>query len=162
MGSPEYERLCEEHYERVVGAAFLIVGDPHEALDVAQETFTRGLERWSKVAGMENPVGWFYRVATNLAISRRRWLKRRVLGTGRPDDPASYEPSDPSLVAALRKLTPSQRAVVALRFYCDMSVASTAEVLGKAPGTVTALTSQALGRLREELGTGWMEVRDGD
>jgi RNA polymerase sigma factor (sigma-70 family) len=52
------------------------------------------------------------------------------------------------MLEALRSLTPSQRAAVTLRYYADWSVDEVARALGKRPGTVRALTSQAFTRLR--------------
>lgn len=159
MEISEYERLCADHYAGVVRAAFLVVGDRQEALDIAQETFARAYERWSQVSKMQNQAGWLYRVATNLAITRLRRLRRDHLGA-RQLEVAAPEPSDPSLAKALRKLTPAQRAAVVLRFHLDLSIDAAAEVLHKRAGTVRALTSQGVARLREELGDSWLEVRD--
>ena len=64
---------------------------------------------------------------------------------------AQPEPFDTDLVKALMTLTPSQRAVVVLRFLEDRSVEQVASQLGKAPGTVRALTAQAMQRLRAEV-----------
>ena len=155
-----FEGLCDSTYERVAQAAFLILGDRDEARDVAQETFARAYARWPQVRMMENPQGWVYRVAVNLSISWRRQAARRILGTA-PDRPFEQEASsDPSLAEALRRLAPSQRAAIVLRFYLDMSIESAAAALGKRPGTVRALTAQGIARLREDLGADWMEATD--
>jgi RNA polymerase sigma factor (sigma-70 family) len=156
----DFEELCEFSYTRVAKAAYLILGDRQEAQDVAQEAFSRALERWPEVGSMENPQGWLYRVAVNLSLSTRRravrWVKGRI-----PDSAAvESEPSDPGLAKALSRLTPAQRAAVVLRFYSDLSVADTAQVLNKRPGTVRALTAQAISRLRDDLGPTWLEVHD--
>ena len=155
-----FESLCEEHYERVAGAAYLVVGDRQEALDIAQETFARAYERWSQVKKMENPEGWLYRVAANLAISRRRRVIRQFRPVPVPAPDPTPEPSDPMLAAALAALTPAQRAVIVLRFFLDQSVETTAQALRKKPGTVRALTSQAVSRLRTQLGNEFLEERD--
>jgi RNA polymerase sigma factor (sigma-70 family) len=55
------------------------------------------------------------------------------------------------LLAALRELSPAQRAVVVLRYYTDQSIEDVAQILGKRPGTVRALASQGLSRLRVSL-----------
>jgi DNA-directed RNA polymerase specialized sigma24 family protein len=78
-----------------------------------------------------------------------------------PDRSVEPEPSsDPALADALRRLAPAQRAAVVLRFYLDMSVEAAAQALGKKPGTIRALTSQGIARLREDLGSEWMEEAD--
>jgi RNA polymerase sigma factor (sigma-70 family) len=154
-----FEELCREQHAPLTRAAYLIVGDREEALDIAQETFARALERWDQVRVMDNPVGWLYRVATNLAISRRRRLFRRP--APRYEPLTASEPSDPSLARALARLTPAQRSVIVWRFYLDRSVEETAAALKKAPGTVKALTSQGMAKLRNDLGETWLEVTDG-
>ena len=61
------------------------------------------------------------------------------------------EPPDNALevLSLLTVLTPSQRAVVVLRYYFGLTSEETARELRKAPGTVRALTAQALARLRQ-------------
>jgi RNA polymerase sigma-70 factor (ECF subfamily) len=53
--------------------------------------------------------------------------------------------------AALEGLTDDQRAVVSLRIMADLSVADTADVLGKQPGAVKTLQRRALAALRRSL-----------
>ncbi len=159
MEQAGFERLCHEHYERVARAAFLIVADREEALDIAQETFARAYEHWGQVVKMHNQAGWLYKVASNLAISR----VRRITRTRHHAEPVAIDapmPSDPRLAAVLAALSPAQRAVLVLRFYLDMSVDATSVALRKRPGTVRALTSQGIARLRDELGATWQEVTD--
>ena len=45
-----------------------------------------------------------------------------------------------------------QRAVLVLRYFQDLSVEQTADVLGCRPGTVKSQTHHALAKLRESLG----------
>jgi DNA-directed RNA polymerase specialized sigma24 family protein len=58
---------------------------------------------------------------------------------------------DPSLMAALYRLSPRQREVVVLRLLLDLDTHSTAAVLGIAPGTVTAHLSRAADALQRDL-----------
>ena len=53
-------------------------------------------------------------------------------------------------MAALMRLPLRQRQVVGLRLFLDLDTARTAEVLGIAPGTVTAHLTRAIAALREE------------
>lgn len=52
----------------------------------------------------------------------------------------------------VERLPRRQRQVVVLRYWLDLDIAEVAAALGIAPGTVTATTSQALSRLRAEVG----------
>ena len=52
---------------------------------------------------------------------------------------------------ALQELPPRVRAVVILRFFEDLDVATTARTLGIAEGTVKSQTSDGIRRLRELL-----------
>ena len=58
--------------------------------------------------------------------------------------------ADTELTAVLQPLPARQRQVVALRIFLDLDTALTAEVLGIAPGTVTAHLARALTALRTE------------
>lgn len=147
MERPRFEELCRRHYTEVVRLAFLVTGDRQEALDVAQETFARAYERWGQVSTMENQMGWLIRVSTNLSLSHRRRASRRARPIPTPA-PVTDAPSDPGMRAALATLTPAQRAAVILRLYLDLSIEDTAKMLGKRPGTVRALSSQGIARLR--------------
>jgi RNA polymerase sigma-70 factor (sigma-E family) len=146
-----FEALCREEYAAIVRTAWLITGNREEALDVAQETFARAYERWRTVEGLDRPAAWLQRVAGNLALSWRRREKRylRTQVSTEPVEPP--ETADEELLAAMRELSPAQRTAIVLRFYVDLSVDDTAAALGKKPGTVRALTSQGMTRLRSLL-----------
>ena len=159
METADFEAICETTYEPVANAAFLIVGDRQEAMDIAQEAFSRALERWPQVQQMSNPQGWIYRVAVNLALSHKRRLRRFATHVPDSAEPAQ-ELTDPVLHGALMRLPSAQRAAVVLRFYLDLSIDETASVLRKRPGTVRASTAQGIARLRRELGPEWLEEDD--
>jgi RNA polymerase sigma factor (sigma-70 family) len=148
--------LCGRLQPAVYGALLLYCGSREMAEELTQETLARVWEHWSEVSTMEQPDRWALRVAFNLAKSTFR--RRRVArGSYRVLTSASVmTDADPSsglvLRAAVATLPPRQRAAVVLRFFNDLSVAETARALDCAPGTVKALTSQALAGLRARLG----------
>lgn len=141
----------------VARTAFLITDDAEEAEDLAQEAFVRAYERWGRVLEMDRPGAWVHRVVTNLAISS--WRRGRVRSRAHIPAENLPEPEAPDavLAAALRALSPAQRAAIVLRYYLDWSATETAAALGKKPSTVRALTHQGLSRLRQLIGE---EVND--
>jgi RNA polymerase sigma-70 factor (sigma-E family) len=149
--SQGFDEFYVEHFQTVIGTAFLLTGSREEARDLAQETFVRAYARWAAVSQHPEPLAWLRRVVTNLALSwrRRQRVRARVVHTEQPVPPP--DAPEPALMKALLWLTPSQRAVIVLRFYADLSVDQVASMPGKRPGTVRALTSQALSRLRQTL-----------
>jgi DNA-directed RNA polymerase specialized sigma24 family protein len=89
-----------------------------------------------------------------LSASRTVWASRVTLyaeplgGAGPPDD----DPVTRVVVrAALAEVPPRQRAALVLRYYCDLSVEETAEVLRCSPGTVKSQTARGLAALRRGL-----------
>jgi RNA polymerase sigma factor (sigma-70 family) len=68
-----------------------------------------------------------------------------------PTDPFADVDLEQALAKALRALPVRQRAVVMLRWFEDLSVAETAEVMGCTEGTVKSQAAKALRTLRERL-----------
>jgi RNA polymerase sigma factor (sigma-70 family) len=93
-------------------------------------------------------------VRTFLDEKRLRWSKVRLLGE-LPTDLAARPGPDTETRLALREalvqVPPRQRAALVLRFYCDLSVEQTADVLGCATGTVKSQTAHGLSALRRLL-----------
>jgi len=112
---------------------------------------TRAYERWNRVAGLERPEAWVYRVATNWAMSI---FRRRRLGLHPLYDPAVVEAAtvgDPAVHAAVAALDLKHRSVVVCRHLLGWSVAETAAALGISEGTVKSRLSRASATLRTRL-----------
>lgn len=71
-----YGRLVGLYQDRLYNAILRMVGQPEEARDLAQETFTRGLDKLEGFRGDASPYTWLFRIATNLSISRLRKVQR--------------------------------------------------------------------------------------
>ena len=134
-------------------AVCAVVGDRRLAEDLVAEGFARAWASWSKVSKHPAPRAWVLRTALNLRVSwwRRRRREIPLVGADRASSPASGEGLDPSLMAALNRLSARQREVIVLRVLLDLDTASTATVLGIAPGTVTAHLSRAADALQRDL-----------
>jgi RNA polymerase sigma-70 factor (sigma-E family) len=131
--------------------AYLIVGDWHGAEDVTQLGFARLYVAWPRVRP-ETLEAYARKIVVNEALG---WLRRR-----RRDHVTDLVPDEPAVIAdetpldvgrALDLLPAQQRAIVALRFLEDLSVAEVARILEIAEGTVKSQTSRALTTLRSRI-----------
>ena len=120
------------------------------------------LAKWRKGSVEEYAEAWLHGVVRRRAISLLR--KKREQPRASPPEEAVREPDEPPLEAALLRavaaLPLAQRRTVILRYYLDYSVEDAARTLGKRPGTVRALTSQGVTRLRQVLAGMEKEERD--
>ena len=56
--------------DRLYNAILRMVGDPDEARELTQETFTRALVKIESFRGESGPYTWLFRIAVNLSISQ--------------------------------------------------------------------------------------------
>jgi DNA-directed RNA polymerase specialized sigma24 family protein len=124
------------------------------AEDATAEAFARAFSGWHTVATHPNPRAWVLRVAWNHHRSSwRTWEGRWMADSPAAAVPPAPEPwVDPDLVAAIGRLPPGQREVLVLVALGELTPTETAEVLGKAPGTVRGQLSRARTTLRQALG----------
>jgi DNA-directed RNA polymerase specialized sigma24 family protein len=134
------------------------VGDRDTAQDLVAEAFARAWASWRTVSRHPAPAAWVVRTALNANVSRWRRHHREVPlpdPSVVADPPAAGGgvdgPVDSVIMAAVLRLPGRQRQVVALRLFLDLDTSRTAEVLGIAPGTVTAHLARAIATLRAEL-----------
>jgi RNA polymerase sigma-70 factor (sigma-E family) len=132
--------------------AYLLCGDPHGADDVVSVTLAKLFRHWRRVSQLAHPDAYLRRMLVSSYLDERRRPWRHERPTEAVPEPPPVPAPDVvdrlALMRVLDRLSPRRRAVLVLRFYADLSVEQTAEALGCAPGTVKALTHQALGQLR--------------
>lgn len=148
--TPSFESFYAASRDRVGRALALTLHDPELAADAVDEAMVRAYQHWEKVAHLDNPSGWAYRVALNYARSRirRRRGREELLHSAADHDPPTVEPA---IAAAVAQLPTRQRAVVVCRFVLGWSEAETARSLGIRPGTVKSRLHRALRALESEL-----------
>jgi RNA polymerase sigma-70 factor, ECF subfamily len=148
----DFDEFVATRYAGLCRTAFLLCGDWGHAEDLVQVTLVKvhGAARRGRV---DNLDAYTRRALVNTSSTwwRARW--RGEIPTERvPDSPApgAYEQLDlrAALVSALATLPVQQRAVLALRYFEELSEAETAAALGCSLGTVKSRTARALTRLR--------------
>ena len=152
----EVAAFCARHHRRLVGLLSLQVGDRFVAEELAQDVLLKVCEHWPRI---EDPTAWANRVAVNVANSwwRRRAAERRAADRRRGQQ-VTEPPEDLADAFAVRRavaaLPRRQRTAIVYRYYAGFSIAQTAAAMSCAPGTVRALTHQALRTLRERAALG--------
>lgn len=156
----EFDQFFLAHYDGIVRSVTFVCGDRERAADATQEAFIRAFDRWTRVRKYGNPAAWVRRIAINVTRDEHRSVSRRArreeLAEGPPTelpgpDAGDRLDSSPAL-DALRSLPDRQRAIAALYYLDDLSVADISETLAIAEGTVRFHLSQARARLRAGLG----------
>jgi RNA polymerase sigma-70 factor (ECF subfamily) len=168
---PHYEQLYRRHYPRVVHLCRLLLADPHEAEDVAQEVFIKLLQTSQTETRAMAWEPWLTRVAVNACHDRRRsgWWKWWRAPRQRADadgpsilDPPSQSPTPEEealsreargcIWQAFRELPSRQQEVFVLRYLEGWSTAAVAEALGLSAGSVKQHLFRAVHRLRAAIG----------
>ena len=156
--SERLDRLGEwfaAEYEPLLRFAYFVTGDREAARDTVQDAFIR---IWKAGGSVERNGFPAYARRTVASIGRSRFRRigaeRRALArlprTPEGVDPPDVETRDAVWQGILR-LSPQQRAVVALRFYEHYTESQIAATLGVGPGTVKKQLSRALDRLSMDL-----------
>jgi RNA polymerase sigma-70 factor (ECF subfamily) len=147
----DFEAFYLREHSRVLGVLCAVSDDRQAAIEATDEAFLRALERWKRVALMESPAGWTYRVALNaLRRTKRRFAtEQRLLRRRRVVE--SVPTVDAELWSVVRSLPPRQCQAVVLRYVADLPEQEIAEVMGVARGTVASTLADARTRLADLL-----------
>jgi RNA polymerase sigma-70 factor (sigma-E family) len=139
--------------------AYLMCGDWHRADDLLSTALVRILQHWPRVSAAEDIDAYVRRVLMRTMLNERRRPWRREQSVVSVPEPAS--PAAPDLVAdrlalsaLLAGLPPRRRAVLVLRYCCDLSVEETAQALNCSTGTVKSQSAKGLATLRERMTAG--------
>ncbi|HVQ95421.1 MAG TPA: SigE family RNA polymerase sigma factor, partial [Mycobacteriales bacterium] len=141
---------------RLLRAAVFLVADRHQAEDLVQIAFERTARHWRRVVRSGNPEAYARRVLVNLAIDDTRRRRRKPalpgggaheldqLGSAAPDRRIADLELRDLVERSLAALPPRQRAVLVLRYWCDLTEREIAADLGISVGTVKSQAARAL------------------
>lgn len=149
----EFAEFYSARFEMVRRSAFALCGDWVEAEEIAQAGFVRLYAKWPRVV-KGNADAYLRTVVTRLFLdARRRGRARERLVAEPPERSGPAEAARvverQSLLAALLRVPPRQRAVLLLRIVHDLSIEQVAETLGCSKGTVKSQLARGTRVLRE-------------
>jgi len=151
---------------KAVRVAYLITRDPAVAEDIVQDAFVHvfvAIRGFDETRSFEP---WFLRSVVNASVKLLQKSARQVQVAGDDDESvlaelitqvesleAQVETSQiqDQIWAAMRELSPRQRAVIVQRYFLGMSEAEMAEESDTATGTIKWLLNAARERLRRLL-----------
>ena len=134
-------RMAEPRLRRAYGARVA----PSRVGDAVSAALEFAWQNWDRVADMEFPVAYLFRVGLSKSRSRRQG----VVPTRPPDEAPHVEPE---LIAALQQLPRRQREVVWLVDACEWRPSEAAEALDLSLSAVRTHRTRGLERLRRRLG----------
>jgi len=140
-----FVRDVEPRLRRALVAAY----GPEAGRDAAVDALGWAWAHWDRVAGMENPAGYLYRVGQTKAREQRRPV---ALATHQPTATDGAAPwVEPQLEPALLALTEAQRVAVVLCHGFQWTHREVAELLDLSPSTVQNHVERGLAHLRRAL-----------
>jgi RNA polymerase sigma factor (sigma-70 family) len=152
---PSFDEFFAAESQTLYRRMRLVTRNHHEAEEVVQDAFLSLYERWDRVGGLPDPVGYLYRTAFNAWKKRSRRAATAIKSAISPPATADeFEAADARTVVgeALGHLTPRQRAAIVLTELMGLSSEEAGEILGIRAVTTRVLASQARSSLRDRLG----------
>ena len=165
-----FGEIVEIYKDKVFQLAYRMLGNRHEAEDIAQEAFIRAYVNIQSYNINLKFSTWLYRIATNLCIDRIRkkkpdyYLDAEVAGTEGltmysqiasktplpEDDVESLELQD-TIQRAISKLPEKYRSVIVLKYIEELSLNEISEILDMPLGTVKTRIHRGRETLRKQL-----------
>ena len=162
-----FSTLVEKYQKQVHALAWRKIGDFHIAEEITQDTF---LKAYQKLATLKKPhrlAGWLYVIATRCC---QAWLRKKRIQTEplekinneelEPEAYSRYVAEEEAKVTVeaqrrivkqlLATLPESERTVITLHYFGDMTCERMSEFLGVSANTIKSRLRRARNRLKKE------------
>lgn len=165
-----YGEIVELYKDKVFQLCYRMLGNRHEAEDMAQEAFIRAYVNIARFNLELKFSTWIYRIATNLCIDRIRkkkpdfYLDAEVSGTdgltmysqvaadtNLPEDALESMELQATIQREISKLPEKYRSVIVLKYIEELSLNDISEILDMPLGTVKTRIHRGREALRRQL-----------
>ena len=156
--SRTFEAFYQAEAQTLFRRLWLVTGNRAEAEELMQDAFLVVWQRWDRVTGMDDPVGYLYRTAMNLFRKRYRRTMlavRRTVGLAPSTDDFSDADDRHVVRHVLAGLPPRQRAALVLTELLGFTSKEAGDALGVTDATIRSLTRHGRDAFRKV-----MEVED--
>ena len=162
-----FETLVKKYQKSVHALVWRKIGDFHIAEEITQDTFLKAYQRLATLKKPQRFVSWLYVIAANNCSTYLRKKRLRMQSLEETSvsqlEKATYsryvvEENERTVVEAQRevvkkllaKLQESDRTVITLHYFGDMSAADIGAFLGVSVNTIKSRIRRAQQRLKEE------------
>jgi RNA polymerase sigma-70 factor (ECF subfamily) len=162
-----FRDLVDPHRRALEVHAYRMLGSPHDAEDIVQETLMRAWDRLDRFERRSSIETWLYRIATNACLDELERRPRRpdpvypypddrLLESATPvvDPAARYaerEGIELAFLTAIQRLPGRQRAILILRDVLGWTGQETAELLDSTVAAVNSGLQRARATIDAEL-----------
>jgi RNA polymerase sigma-70 factor, ECF subfamily len=156
------EELCARYAEKVARFASIAAGRDAEPEDIAQDALVKAIAALDRYDPVRGPLdAWLWRIVVNTARDATRRARIRALlplRLVRPstdssaEDAAIERATADEVYAAIARLRPRDRELLALRFGSDLSTAEVGAALGMSAESARRAIGRALERTRNLVG----------
>jgi RNA polymerase sigma-70 factor, ECF subfamily len=165
-----FAELVELYKDKVFQICFRMLGNRHEAEDIAQEAFIRAYVNIETFNQNRKFSTWLFRIATNLCIDRIRkkkpdyYLDAEVAGTDgltmysqvaadvqMPEDEVENMELQETIQKEISKLPEKYRSVIVLKYIEELPLQEISEILDMPLGTVKTRVHRGREALRKQL-----------
>lgn len=166
MNDSVFHRLYDEYHQDVFQFLIYLVKNRHISEDLMHEVYIRVFRAYDRFEGKSSEKTWLFSIAKNVAIDHFRkttvrkkhsseffdWETQQLVSKERiPEEVAELNEDKISLYKLLDECSGDQKMVVIMRFFQDLSIAETADVLGWTEGKVKTTQHRAIKSLREKM-----------
>ncbi|PFA68693.1 RNA polymerase sigma factor SigW [Bacillus sp. AFS015802] len=165
-----FAELVELYKDKVFQICYRMLGNRHEAEDIAQEAFIRAYVNIETFNQKRKFSTWLFRIATNLCIDRIRkkkpdyFLDAEVAGTEGltmysqvaadvqlPEDEVENMELQETIHKEISKLPEKYRSVIVLKYIEELPLQEISEILDLPLGTVKTRVHRGREALRKQL-----------
>jgi RNA polymerase sigma-70 factor (ECF subfamily) len=166
MNDSVFHRLYDSYHQDVFQFLIYLVRNRQTAEDLVQEVYVRVIRAYSKFEGKSSEKTWLFSIAKNVAIDHFRkqtvrkkrlfesfdWETMQLVSSDMlPEDIVMLNDEMKALLVALDHCTGDQKMVIIMRYFQELSIAETAEVLKWTEGKVKTTQHRAIKALRQRL-----------
>ncbi|OXS75485.1 RNA polymerase sigma factor SigX [Lysinibacillus sp. KCTC 33748] len=166
MNDSVFHRLYDAYHQDVFQFLIYLVKNRTLAEDLAHEVYVRVLRSYDKFAGNSSEKTWLFAIAKNVAIDHFRkqavrqkhsldffdWETEQLHSTTPlPEDVLQANDEFMEVQSALEHCTGDQKMVIIMRYFQELSIAETAQILDWTEAKVKTTQHRAIKFLKQQL-----------